>query len=158
MGVDLVGGHTEVTVGLSRPLAVGAMLGEAPKDRVVLTSGARPGDAVVVTKGVAVEGTAILARECEGELLRAGVPAPVVDAAKECLFSPGISVVRDATIARDAVEVHSMHDPTEGGIATRAGGDGRRGRRRPRHRRGRHTHPPRLPADMPRPGPRPRWG
>ena len=118
IGVDLVGGHTEVTLGLSRPLAVGAMLGEAAKDRVVLTSGARPGDAVVVTKGIAIEGTAILARECESDLRRAAVPGDVIDRAREYLFSPGISVLRDASIACGAVEVHSMHDPTEGGLAT----------------------------------------
>ena len=34
------------------------------------------------------------------------------------LFSPGISVVRDAHVLQDAVEVHAMHDPTEGGVAT----------------------------------------
>ena len=118
IGVDLVGGHTEITLGLSRPLAVGAMLGEAAKDRVVLTSGARPGDAIVVTKGIAIEGTAILARECESDLRQAAVPGDVIERAKEYLFSPGISVLRDASIACDAVEVHSMHDPTEGGLAT----------------------------------------
>ena len=118
IGVDLVGGHTEITLGLSRPLAVGAMLGEATKDRVVLTSGARPGDAIVVTKGIAIEGTAILAREYESDLRRADVPLDVIERAKEYLFSPGISVLRDASIACDAVEVHSMHDPTEGGLAT----------------------------------------
>ena len=94
------------------------MLGEAAKDRVVLTSGARPGDAIVVTKGIAIEGTAILARECESDLRRADVPPDVIERAKEYLFSPGISVLRDASIACGAVEVHSMHDPTEGGLAT----------------------------------------
>ena len=113
-----MGGHTEVTLGLSRPIAVGAMLGEASKDRVVLTSGARPGDAIVVTKGIAIEGTAILARECERDLRRAAVPDDVIERAKEYLFSPGISVLREASIACGTVEVHSMHDPTEGGLAT----------------------------------------
>ena len=60
LGVSLVGGHTEITYDLPRPLAVGALLGEVDKEDVVLTSGARPGDAVVLTKGVAIEGTAIL--------------------------------------------------------------------------------------------------
>ena len=118
LGISLIGGHTEVTYDLSRPIAIGAMLGEVAKDRVVLTSGARPGDAIVVTKGIAIEGTAILARESEDDLLRAGVDEKVVRSAKEYLFSPGISVLKDATVARGAVEVHSMHDPTEGGLAT----------------------------------------
>ena len=46
LGIAIIGGHTEITYGLPRPIAVGAMLGEVPKDRAVLTSGARPGDAM----------------------------------------------------------------------------------------------------------------
>jgi hydrogenase maturation factor len=38
--------------------------------------------------------------------------------AQRCLFEPGISVLREATAACDAVRVHAMHDPTEGGLAT----------------------------------------
>ena len=60
--------HTEVTYDLPRPIVAGAMLGEVEKDRVVLTSGARPGDTIVLTKGIAVEGTAILAREAAESL------------------------------------------------------------------------------------------
>ena len=116
LGVTLIGGHTEITYGIDRPLAVGAMLGEVDKDRVVLTSGAKPGDAIVITKGIAVEGTAILAREAADTLTAHGVGADVIDRATEFLFSPGISVVRDASIAVDAAPVHAMHDPTEGGL------------------------------------------
>ncbi len=116
LGITLIGGHTEITYGIDRPLAVGAMLGEVDKDRVVLTSGAKPGDAIVITKGIAVEGTAILAREASDELAANGVGADVIARAAEFLFSPGISVVRDASIAVDAVSVHAMHDPTEGGL------------------------------------------
>lgn len=116
--ISLVGGHTEITYDLTRPIAVGAMLGEVAKDEVVLTSGARPGDAIVLTKGVAIEGTAILAREASEKLEQSGVATDIIDSAKGLLFEPGISVVRDAAVARDAVEVHSMHDPTEGGLAT----------------------------------------
>ena len=61
--VTLVGGHTEVTHGLDRPIIAGTMLGEVEKDRLVTTSGARVGDAVVMTKGVPLEGAAIIARE-----------------------------------------------------------------------------------------------
>ena len=118
LGVSLVGGHTEVTYGLPRPLAVGALLGEVDKEDVVLTAGARPGDAVVLTKGVAIEGTAILAREARDQLVEAGLDAGMVDRASRLLFDPGISVAGDAAVARAAADVHSMHDPTEGGLAT----------------------------------------
>ncbi len=118
LGVSLVGGHTEITHDLPRPIAVGAMLGEVAKDHAVLTSGARPGDAVVMTKGIAIEGTAILAREARDRLIEASVSPASIETATELLFAPGISIVRDAKIARDAVDVHAMHDPTEGGLAT----------------------------------------
>ena len=118
LDITLVGGHTEITYGLPRPVAVGAMLGEVAKDRVVLTSGARPGDAIVLTKGIAIEGTAILAREAKDRLSDAGVAADLIERAKGLLFEPGISVVKDAALACEAADVHAMHDPTEGGLAT----------------------------------------
>jgi len=118
LNVALVGGHTEITYGLPRPLVVGAMLGEVRKDRVVLTSGAQIGDAIVLTKGIAIEGTAILAREAKDRLRAAGVAADLIEKAKGMLFDPGISVVRDAAVACEAADVHAMHDPTEGGLAT----------------------------------------
>ncbi len=118
LGVSLVGGHTEITYGLDRPIIVGCMLGEVEPHRLVTSAGARPGDAVVVTKGIAIEGTAVLAREA-GELLRRkGVPEEVIARARNFLFDPGISVVRDAAVAREAAPVTAFHDPTEGGLAT----------------------------------------
>ena len=118
LDIALIGGHTEITYDLPRPVAVGALLGEAEKDEVVLTSGVRPGDSILLTKGVAIEGTSILAREASEALAAAGVDAAVIERAREMLFSPGISVLRDAEIARSAAAVHAMHDPTEGGVAT----------------------------------------
>ncbi len=118
LGVTLVGGHTEVTHGLSRPLAVGAMLGEVDEGRQVLTSGAQPGDSIVLTKGIAIEGASILARESAETLRRAGVERQTIDRAAGFLSSPGISVVEDARLALEAADLHAMHDPTEGGLAT----------------------------------------
>lgn len=117
LGVTLIGGHTEVTYDLPRPLAVGAMLGEAPKGRVALTSGAQAGDSIVLTKSIAIEGSSILARESGGRLLERGVSRGAVERAQGFLFDPGISVVRDAAAACGAAAVHAMHDPTEGGVA-----------------------------------------
>lgn len=116
LGITLIGGHTEITYELPRPIAMGALLGEVEKDRVVLSSGAQVGDSIVLTQGIAIEGTSILAREAEDAL--AGVSQEVIGRAKSFLFTPGISVAKAASIACDTTDVHAMHDPTEGGVAT----------------------------------------
>ncbi len=116
--VTLVGGHTEVTAGLERPIVVGCMLGEVQKGKQVSAAGGRPGDSVVLTKGIAIEGTALLARDAPESLRSSGVSPETIEKAAAFLFSPGISVVRDAAIACASVHVHAMHDPTEGGLAT----------------------------------------
>jgi hydrogenase expression/formation protein HypE len=116
--VTLVGGHTEVTHGLDRPIIAGTMLGEVEKDRLVTTSGARVGDAVVMTKGVPLEGAAIIAREKEAELRALGISPTVIRRARAFLKTPGLSVRPEAEIACELTTVHAMHDPTEGGIAT----------------------------------------
>src|SRR5262249_50881326 len=118
LDVALVGGHTEVTAGLPRAIVVGTMLGEVDKDRVVTTDGAREGDVLLLTKGVPLEGAAILAREHGAEAARRGVDAGVIARAREFLRRPGISVLPEARLACRAARVHAMHDPTEGGLAT----------------------------------------
>lgn len=118
LDVALVGGHTEVSLGLDRPVIAGTMLGEVAKDKLVTTGGARVGDAVVLTKGVPLEGAAIIAREKEAELLARGVRASVIRTAKGFLRTPGLSVLPEAEIACELAAVHAMHDPTEGGVAT----------------------------------------
>ena len=118
LGVTLVGGHSEVTKGLMQPIVVGCMLGEVGKGKTVHTGGAKDGDSIVVTKGIALEGTSILARDATEALADAGVNGAIISGAKNLLFSPGISVVKDALTACSAVSVNSLHDPTEGGLAT----------------------------------------
>jgi hydrogenase expression/formation protein HypE len=125
IGASLVGGHTEITYGLGRPIVVGTMLGEVTRERLVTPSGARPGDALLLTKGIAVEGTALIARErdlrgfwrTEGSPNLEGLDQ-LLERCRNFLVEPGISVVRDAAIAVSAGHVHAMHDPTEGGLAT----------------------------------------
>jgi hydrogenase expression/formation protein HypE len=117
LGVALAGGHTEITAGLNRPIVIGLMLGEVAKSRLVRKRNQRAGDRIILTKGVAIEGTAILAREMAGTLRRKVRPA-VVRRAQRLLTNPGLSVVRDAQVALGAGRVHAMHDPTEGGLIT----------------------------------------
>ena len=116
--VSLIGGHTEVTRGLDRPIVVGTMLGQVRKGGEVLSSGMQEGDSIILTKGIGIEGTAILAKERRDELLAAGVSPNIIERASGFLRDPGISIVRDAAIAARAATIHAMHDPTEGGVAT----------------------------------------
>ncbi len=117
IGVTLVGGHTEVTHGLERPIVSGTMLGEVAREALVLPTGARLGDRLILTKRLAVEATSILAREARAAL--AGrVPEATLDRARRFLHDPGIGVLREARAALASGRVHAMHDPTEGGLAT----------------------------------------
>jgi len=116
--VTLVGGHTEISVGLDRPILVGCLLGTVPRDRVLRTAGARPGDALLLAGGIALEGTAILAREHADRLRESGVDAAVIERAAGWLHEPGISVLPAARILRESRALHALHDPTEGGLIT----------------------------------------
>ena len=118
LGVTLVGGHSEVTRSIVQPIIMGCMLGEVEKGKIVHTGGAVDGDSIVVTKGIALEGTSLLAQDAINALADARVDASTISSAKDLLFSPGISVVKDALTACSAVRVNSLHDPTEGGLAT----------------------------------------
>jgi len=109
----VIGGHTEITPGLDRPIVITTAMGEGRKEEILTTAGARPGDKIVLTKGAGIEGTAILASELYDKI--AGkVGNDILDRAK--LFIKDISVVRDAMIAVRVGGVHAMHDPTEGGV------------------------------------------
>lgn len=115
-GVSLIGGHTEVTAGLPRPILIGTALGEVPRAALITPAGARPGDRVLLTKGVPIEATALLAREFPDRLAGA-LSAAEIETARAYLHNPGLSIRRDAQLATAAGRVTAMHDPTEGGLA-----------------------------------------
>lgn len=117
LGIFLIGGHTEITHNLDRPIAIGQMIGEVKKEKVVRNSGAREGDIIILTKGIAIEGTYLIYREREREL-KGKVPSQILERIRNFLYNPGIGVVKEALLASNNVKVHSMHDPTEGGLMT----------------------------------------
>jgi hydrogenase expression/formation protein HypE len=117
LGIVVIGGHTEITAGLDRPIAIGTMIGEVARDKLVSPRGANAGDHVLLTKGVPIEATTLLAREFP-ERLRSALTQTEIAEAQGYLFEPGIGVTRDARVAIEAGRVSAMHDPTEGGIAT----------------------------------------
>jgi hydrogenase expression/formation protein HypE len=114
--ISFVGGHTEITPGIGRMILSGHMIGEVKKDRLVTTSGARTGDLLLLIKGVCIEGTSIIAREREADLLTKGISSSLISKAKDFIFDPGIEVLHAARLACHSTSVHSMHDPTEGGL------------------------------------------
>lgn len=118
LGVALIGGHTEVTIGLDRPIVAGAMLGETTRDALVGGEGIAPGDAVLLAGAIAVEGTALLAADAVSALRDAGVPGRTAVRAARMLHDPGISVVPAARAICAATRPRLLHNPTEGGVAT----------------------------------------
>ncbi len=110
------GGHTEITYGIERPILVGQMLGVVEKNSLITSQNARPGDDVLLTKGIAIEATSIIARE-KGELLKEIYSEDLVEKCKNFVQQPGISILKDASLAMQVGGVHAMHDPTEGGLA-----------------------------------------
>ena len=117
LGVTLIGGHTEVTDGVERPILSGTLLGEVAKERLVVNADARPGDVILLTQGIAIEGTAILAQDASAQLAQRGVSEAMIKRAQSYLDEPGISVVPAAEALCRAVHPRAMHDPTEGGLA-----------------------------------------
>jgi hydrogenase expression/formation protein HypE len=111
LGVMVVGGHTEVTTAVTRPMAVATAMGIG--DRYVSTGGARPGDVVIMTKSAGQEAASILATDFREEALRRGVEPEVVARAERLALE--VSVAREALALADLAT--SMHDPTEGGLA-----------------------------------------
>jgi len=113
--ITLAGGHTEITHGIDRPIAIGFMVGTLSGKHLVRSSGARPGDTILLSKSIPLEAASLLAREIPG---RTGLDREGLEKARQLIYDPGISVVKEARIALDHGGVTAMHDPTEGGIAT----------------------------------------
>jgi len=111
LGVTIVGGHTEVTRGLDRPLIAGFMIGEIG-GRVLSSANIRVGDWILMTKTAGIEGTAILASEYSERLKR--IKRETVRKAQS--FAKHISIVEEAMSISKIAGVHALHDPTEGGV------------------------------------------
>jgi len=112
LNVEIIGGHTEITNAVNRVVVISTVLGKITRDKLVTTSGARPGDSIILTKWAGVEGTAIIAGEKESELV-GQVGKETVEKAKELISS--ISVVKEGLIAAE-FGASAMHDVTEGGV------------------------------------------
>ncbi|MFW9846708.1 MAG: AIR synthase family protein [Candidatus Thorarchaeota archaeon] len=114
LGITVAGGHTEVTESVDKPIVAGFMIGLTSEGRYVTSSGAQPGDHIVITKSVALEGTAILAVE-GASYLSHRISRNLLDEAQK--MRDQISVVKDGVVAFGTGHITAMHDPTEGGFS-----------------------------------------
>ena len=114
--VTLAGGHTEVTGAVTRPVVSLTALGTVGRAELKDKRSARTGDRVLLTKALAMEGTALLAEELGDRLLTLGLGAGELAACRA--LQGRTSVLPEARLAREAAGVHAMHDVTEGGLAT----------------------------------------
>ncbi len=117
LGISLIGGHTEITAGVPRPLLIGTLIGTAPPQGLLYPGQANRGDRLLLARPAGIEGTALLALERETELTTA-FGSEFVQSAQRLLHDPGISVVRIAQTLLDTGAITALHDPTEGGVAT----------------------------------------
>ena len=113
IGASIIGGHTGYSAGISRPLVAVTALGTAAGRTPVRTGGARIGDHVLVTKGIALEGTGILAQDFEDIALRNGLTENELQDAKQLMQQ--VSVLPEAIVLAD-MGVSAMHDVTRGGL------------------------------------------
>ena len=114
--ITLCGGHTEITDAVTRPVIVGMLTGTVLKKNLVDKRNIQTGDQVLLTKAIAVEGTAIIAREFGGRLKHLGMTETDIETCKQ--FLSQISILKEAQIAAGVDGVSAMHDITEGGLAT----------------------------------------
>jgi hydrogenase maturation factor/beta-phosphoglucomutase-like phosphatase (HAD superfamily) len=114
--ITLCGGHTEITDAVVRPVVAGMMAGTVARNNLIDKRNMGPGDRILFTKGVAVEGTAIIAREFGDRLKALGMADAEVDSCRE--FLAEISIIQEAQIAAASKATTAMHDVTEGGLAT----------------------------------------
>ncbi len=112
IGLDIVGGHTEVTPGLSRPLLVLTVIGTGPPESLTPTRNVKPGDAIVQVGYAGGEGTTIILNDFRGmiESKCSGLTGSHEGIKFEiCIVEPACKLANTGL-------VHAMHDATEGGI------------------------------------------
>ncbi|MFN2340005.1 MAG: AIR synthase family protein [Halanaerobium sp.] len=113
MDIEVLGGHTEITDLVHKPIITITALGKAKKVELTSSSAAEVGDILYISKGMGIEGSYILASDYQEHLINKGV-------SKESLLAVAryvnlLSVIPESRIARKN-GVKAMHDVTEGGV------------------------------------------
>lgn len=112
LNIQIMGGHTEVTKAVNQPVMTVTGVGKIDQGSFLSTRGAKPGQDIIISKWIGLEGTSIIAKEKEKELLNR-FPKHMIERAKE--FDQYLSIIPEAKIGVE-MKVSSMHDVTEGGI------------------------------------------
>lgn len=112
IGVEIIGGHTEVTSAVNKMIISVTVIGKNLKGKSIKTAGAKLGDDVIVTKTIGLEGTCILINDHE-ERLKKILSKEERDFGKSLINR--ISVLGEGKIGGE-LGVNSMHDITEGGL------------------------------------------
>lgn len=112
LNMEVMGGHTEITQVVKQPLISLTGVGKMKKENILTTASVKPGQDILITKWIGLEGTSVAAKEKEEELLKKFAPS-FVETAKD--FDQYLSVVPEAKIAREW-SISAMHDITEGGV------------------------------------------
>lgn len=114
--ISLIGGHTEITNAVERPIMASTMLGLVDKNKLITPKGINTGDLIFLTKEIAIETVSILANDFSKKLEEV-LTSEELGLAKDYIHNPGISIFKEAKLLREGFGVTGMHDPTEGGIA-----------------------------------------
>ncbi|MDS0528525.1 AIR synthase family protein [Clostridium sp. SHJSY1] len=112
LGLEIIGGHTEVTSAVNKMIVSITAIGKCEKEKVIETAGAKVGDDIIVTKYIALEGTSILTNEYE-ERCKKVLSVNELNEAK--MFINNLSVLKEGVISKN-IGANSMHDITEGGL------------------------------------------
>lgn len=110
LGVEIIGGHTEITPAVNQPVIVSTAIGRGVKGMSQSAGDMQVGDGIFITKCAGIEGTAIIAGE---KNLSDILTDEEIEKAKG--FAEDVSVVTEGVIA-GKIGTHGMHDVTEGGI------------------------------------------
>ena len=113
--VEIIGGHTEITPAVKQPVIVSTAIGKTFAGKSQSGNNMEPGDFIMMTKSVGLEGTGIVASDFEDQLMGAEIPCDTAEIKRAQSFLKLVSVVPEG-VAAGKVGTHGMHDITEGGI------------------------------------------
>mgnify|MGYP000846376797 CR=1 FL=1 len=112
LGVEIIGGHTEITPAVTKPVIVSTAIGRGAKWSSQQAENMKPGDYILMTKQAGLEGTGIIAGDFREDLAGFLTEEEFQEAAK---MLQQVSVVKEGVIA-GKIGTAGMHDITEGGV------------------------------------------